>query len=57
MVITESRSYEQYKTQVGGLQKDMDEVYDYIDEFEEKIEELEKLVSNLRVEVAKKKDK
>ena len=51
------RSYEQYKTQVGGLQKDMDEVYDYIDEFEEKIEELEKLVSNLRVEVAKKKDK
>ena len=51
------RSYEQYKTQVGGLQKDMDEVYDYIDEFEEKIEELEKIVSNLRVEVAKKKDK
>ena len=51
------RSYEQYKTQVGGLQKDMDEVYDYIDEFEEKIEELEKLVANLRVEVAKKKDK
>jgi hypothetical protein len=51
------RSYEQYKTQVGGLQKDMDEVYDYIDEFEEKIEELEKLVSNLRVEVAKKRDK
>ena len=51
------RSYEQYKTQVGGLQKDMDEVYDYIDEFEEKIDELEKLVANLRVEVAKKKDK
>ena len=51
------RSYEQYKTQVGGLQKDMDEVYDYIEEFEEQIEELEKLVSNLRVEVAKKKDK
>ena len=51
------RSYEQYKTQVGGLQKDMDEVYEYIEEFEEKIEDLEKLVSNLRVEVAKKKDK
>ena len=51
------RSYEQYKTQIGGLQKDMDEVYDYIDEFEEKIEDLEKLVANLRVEVAKKKDK
>ena len=51
------RSYEQYKTQVGGLQKDMDDVFDIIDEYEEKIEELEKLVSNLRVEVAKKKDK
>ena len=51
------RSYEQYKTQVGGLQKDMDDVFDIIDEYEEKIEELEKLVSNLRVEVARKKDK
>ena len=51
------RSYEQYKTQVGGLQKDMDDVFDIIEEYEEKIEELEKLVSNLRVEVAKKKDK
>ena len=35
----------------------MDDVFDYVDEFEEKIEELEKLVANLRVEVAKKKDK
>ena len=51
------RSYEQYKTQVGGLQKDMDDVFDIIEEYEEKIEELEKLVANLRVEVAKKKDK
>ena len=51
------RSYEQYKTQVGGLQKDMDDVYEYIEEFEEKIEDLEKLVANLRVEVAKKRDK
>ena len=51
------RSYEQYKTQVGGLQKDMDDVFDIIDEYEEKIEELERVVSNLRVEVAKKKDK
>jgi hypothetical protein len=51
------RSYEQYKTQVGGLQKDMEDVFEYVDEFEEKIEELEKLVANLRVEVAKKKDK
>ena len=51
------RSFEQYKTQVGGLQKDMDDVFDIIDEYEEKIEELEKLVANLRVEVARKKDK
>ena len=51
------RSYEQYKAQVGGLQKDMDDVFDIIDEYEEKIDELEKLVANLRVEVAKKKDK
>ena len=50
-------SYEQYKTQVGGLQKDMGDVFDIIEEYDEKIEELEKLVSNLRVEVAKKKDK
>jgi len=51
------RSFEQYKTQVGGLQKDMDDVFDIIDEYEEKNEELEKLVANLRVEVARKKDK
>ena len=51
------RSFEQYKTQVGGLQKDMDDVFEIIEEYEEKIEELEKLVANLRVEVAKKKDK
>ena len=51
------RSYEQYKTQVGGLQEDMDNVFEIIDEYEEKIEDLEKLVANLRVEVAKKKDK
>ncbi len=51
------RSYEQYKSQVGGLQEDMDAVYEIIDEYEEAIEDLEKLVANLRVEVAKKKDK
>ena len=48
---------DRYKTQVGGLQKDMDDLFDIIDEYEEKIDELEKLVANLRVEVAKKKDK
>ena len=51
------RSYEQYKSQVGGLQEDMDAVYEIIDEYEEAIKDLEKLVANLRVEVAKKKDK
>ena len=51
------RSYEQYKSQVGGLQEDMDAVYEIIDEYEEAIEDLEKLVANLRVEVARKKDK
>ena len=51
------RSYEQYKTQVGGLQKDMGDVFDAMEEYDEKIDELEKLVANLRVEVAKKKDK
>ena len=50
-------SYEQYKSQVGGLQEDMDAVYETLEEYEEAIEELQKLVSNLRVEVAKKKDK
>ena len=51
------RSYEQYKSQVGGLQEDMDAVYETLDEYEEAIEELERLVANLRVEVAKKRDK
>ena len=51
------RSYEQYKSQVGGLREDMDAVYEIIDEYEEAIEDLEKLVANLRVEVARKKDK
>ena len=41
----------------GRLQKDMGDVFDAMEEYDEKIEELEKLVSNLRVEVAKKKDK
>ena len=35
----------------------MEDVFEIIDEYEEKIEDLEKIVSNLRVEVAKKRDK
>ena len=48
------RSYEQYKTQVGQLQNDMDDVLDQLDEYEETIDELEKQVTNLRVKVGSK---
>jgi len=48
------RSYEQYKTQVGQLQEDMDDVFDQLEEYEETIDELEKQVTNLRVKVGNK---
>ena len=48
------RSYEQYKTQVGQLQEDMDEVFEQLEEYEETIDELEKQVTNLRVKVGSK---
>ena len=51
------RSYEQYKDQVGTLQEDMDNVFDLLDEYEEKIEDLEKTVTDLRIKLANKKDK
>ena len=51
------RSYEQYKSQVGQLQTDMDDVLDLLDEYEEKIDDLEKEVTNLRIQLANKKDK
>ena len=51
------RSYEQYKDNVEGLQEEMDAVYDILDDYEEKIEELEKTVTELRVQVANKRDK
>ena len=41
------RSYEQYKNQVGGLQEDMDAVYDMLDEYEELIKELQKDIKDL----------
>ena len=50
-------SKEQYKTQVGQLGRDMDELFDIVEELEDEIKELKKLVSDLRVDVAKKKDK
>ena len=48
------RSYEQYKNQVGGLQEDMDAVYDMLDEYEETIKELEKEIKSLE---RRKRDK
>jgi len=48
------RSYEQYKNQVGGLQEDMDAVYDMLDEYEETIKELEKEIKGLE---RRKRDK
>ena len=48
------RSYEQYKNQVGGLQEDMDAVYDMLDEYEETIKELRKDIKDLE---RRKKDK
>ena len=50
-------SKEQYKTQVGQLGRDMDELFEVVEELEDEIKELKKLVSDLRVDVAKKKDK
>ena len=47
------RSYEQYKDNVGSLQEDMDAVFDLLEEYEEKIEELEKQVTELRIKVGK----
>ena len=48
------RSYEQYKNQVGGLQEDMDAVYDLLDEYEETIKELQKDIKDIE---RRKKDK
>ena len=50
-------SKEQYKQQVGQLGRDMDELFDVVEELEDDIKELKRLVSDLRVEVAKKRDK
>ena len=51
------RSYEQYKDQVGTLQEDMDGVFDQLEEYEEKIDDLEKTVTDLRIKLANKRDK
>ena len=51
------RSKEQYNQQVGDLQDDMDTVFDRLDELEDDVKDLKKLVTDLRVQVANKKDK
>ena len=48
------RSYEQYKTQVGSLQEDMDDVYETIEEMEDIIKDLRKEISSLE---RRKRDK
>jgi hypothetical protein len=48
------RSFEQYKNQVGGLQTDMDDIFDQFEEMEETIKELEKEIKSLE---RRKKDK
>ena len=50
-------SKEQYKQQVGQLGRDMDELFDTVEELEDDIKELKRLVSDLRVDVAKKRNK
>ena len=51
------RSYEQYKDNVEDLQVDLDEALDRIEELEEEVKELQKIVNDLRVQVANKRDK
>ena len=51
------RSKEQYNQQVGDLQDDMDTVFDRLDELEDDVKDLKKLVTDLRVQVANKRDK
>ena len=42
-------SFEQYKSQVGGLQEDADDLFQTIEEMQEEIDELNKRVMELRI--------
>jgi len=44
-------SYEQYKSQVGNLQENQDDIYDIIEELQDEIKELNKQITNLRIAV------
>ena len=48
------RSFEQYKSQVGGLQEDMDDIFDQMEELEDIIKELRKDIKDLE---KRKRDK
>ena len=51
------RSKEQYNQQVGDLQDDMDDVFGRLEDLEDDVKDLKKLVTELRVQVANKRDK
>jgi len=42
-------SFEQYKSQVGGLQEDADDLFQTIEEMQEEIDELKQRVTELRI--------
>ena len=44
-------SYEQYKSQVGALQENQDEIYETVEELQDEIEKLKQQVINLRIAV------
>ena len=48
---THPASYEQYKSQVGSLQENQDDIYDIIEELQDEIKELNKQITNLRIAV------
>ena len=51
------RSKEQYNQQVGDLQDDVDDVFGRLEDLEDDVKDLKKLVTELRVQVANKRDK
>ena len=51
------RSKEQYNQQVGDLQDDMDDVFGRLEDLEDDVKDLKKLVTELRVQVANMRDK
>ena len=46
-----SPSYEQYKSQVGNLQENQDDLYEIIEELQEELEKLNQQIINLRIAV------